>query len=236
MRNAMLHDATSRFTFVLSVPTAARSAPRLAFRRTGWVVISVMPSTVRLPLLTALLLLSAAAPAIAPAQAAEPVADSARTTTPSAPGWVRTVVTGEDVVRTARRYLGVRYVLGGSTPRAFDCSGFVRWVFAQHGIELPRTAHEQAAVGDAPEPGDLRPGDLLFFWGGHGAQHIAMYVGGDTIIHASSRSRRVRLDRFSGSRLSPGWFGQRIIAVRRVLPLESYVPAPSTVAAAGPAR
>src|SRR5687768_11335997 len=83
---------------------------------------------------------------------------------------VRAPVHGEDVVRTAKRYLGVRYVLGGTTPRAFDCSGFVRWIFAQHGVRMPRTAKEQAAVGDAPAPGDLQPGDLLFFFGGRGAQ------------------------------------------------------------------
>ena len=103
---------------------------------------------------------------------------------------VRGTVTGADIVRAARDYLGVRYVWGGDTPRAFDCSGFTRYVFARYGIALPRTAHEQAAFGDAPFPGDLRAGDLLFFSGGQGAQHIAIYVGGDTIIHASSSAKR----------------------------------------------
>ena len=141
---------------------------------------------------------------------------------------VRTVVRGQEVVRTAKRYLGVRYVLGGTTPRAFDCSGFVRWIFAQHGVPMPRTAKEQAAVGDAPVPGDLQPGDLLFFFGGVGAQHIAVYVGGDTIIHASSSARRVRLDRFGGTRMRPTWFGRRLIAVRRVLPAEGVIERPAT--------
>ena len=139
---------------------------------------------------------------------------------------VRAPVRGEDVVRTAKRYLGVRYVLGGTTPRAFDCSGFVRWIFAQHGVRMPRTAKEQAAVGDAPVPGDLQPGDLLFFFGGRGAQHIAVYVGGDTIIHASSSGKRVKLDRFGGTRARPTWFGRRLIAVRRVLPAEGVVELP----------
>ena len=139
---------------------------------------------------------------------------------------VRAPVHGEDVVRTAKRYLGVRYVLGGTTPRAFDCSGFVRWIFAQHGVRMPRTAKEQAAVGNAPLPGDLQPGDLLFFFGGRGAQHIAVYVGGDTIIHASSTGKRVKLDRFGGTRARPTWFGRRLIAVRRVLPAEGVVELP----------
>ena len=141
---------------------------------------------------------------------------------------VRAKIYGPDVVRTARRFLGVRYRWGGSTPKAFDCSGFVRYVFAQHGIALPRTAREQAAVGDAPFPGDLEPGDLLFFYGGRGAQHIAIYVGGDSIIHASSTARRVRFDRLSGSRSDPSWFGRRLIAVRRVLPAEGLFRLPVT--------
>jgi cell wall-associated NlpC family hydrolase len=145
---------------------------------------------------------------------------------------VRAPVHGQDVVRTAKRYLGVRYVLGGSTPRAFDCSGFVRWIFAQHGVRMPRTAKEQAAVGDAPPPGDLQPGDLLFFFGGRGAQHIAVYVGGDTIIHASSSGKRVRLDRFGGTRTRPTWFGRRLIAVRRVLPAEGVIELPVSASSA----
>jgi cell wall-associated NlpC family hydrolase len=144
---------------------------------------------------------------------------------------VRAPVHGEDVVRTAKRYLGVRYALGGTTPRAFDCSGFVRWIFAQHGVRMPRTAKEQAAVGDAPTPGDLQPGDLLFFFGGRGAQHIAVYVGGDTIIHASSSGKRVRLDRFGGTRARPTWFGRRLIAVRRVLPAEGVIELPVAASA-----
>ncbi len=146
---------------------------------------------------------------------------------------VRGTVTGRDIVRAARDYMGVRYVWGGDTPRAFDCSGFTRYVFARYGIALPRTAHEQAAVGDAPFPGDLRPGDLLFFSGGQGAQHIAIYVGGDTIIHASSSAKRVKLDLIKphgGQWAKRNWFRNRLIAVRRVLPMEGtfYIPMSAT--------
>jgi hypothetical protein len=145
---------------------------------------------------------------------------------------VRGRIEGNDVVRTARRYLGVRYRLGGTSPRAFDCSGFVRYVFAQHGVTLPRTAREQAALGVAPFPGDLQPGDLLFFYGGQGAQHIAIYVGADTIIHASSASGRVKLDLLNGRGTERTWFDQRLIAVRRLLPVEGVYYLPSSVATA----
>ncbi len=178
-------------------------------------------------------LLASAAPASAQVRLAR--AD-AQGDGPAAPPVSRTLVAvhatvdGKEVVRSARRFIGVPYRLGGTNPRAFDCSGFVRYVFALHGITMPRTAHEQAAVGEAPAPGDpLEPGDLLFFWGGHGAQHIAIYIGGDSIIHASSSAHAVRLDRLSGERMRRTWFDQRLIAVRRVLPQEGvwYVPAES---------
>jgi cell wall-associated NlpC family hydrolase len=147
---------------------------------------------------------------------------------------VRGVVDGSAIVETARHYLGVRYVLGGTTPRAFDCSGFVRYVFAQHGLAFPRTAHEQAALGRAPAPGELEPGDLLFFYGGRGAQHIAIYIGGDSIIHASSSGHRVKLDRLPGRGARRSWFGQRLIAVRRVLPADGTIDLPQSLAVPEP--
>jgi len=156
---------------------------------------------------------------------------------PSRPVPVHGIVDGATLVATARHYLGVRYVLGGTTPRAFDCSGFVRYVFEKHGIEVPRTAHEQSALGQRPDPGDLEPGDLLFFYGGEGAQHIAIYVGNDSIIHASSSFKRVRVDRLDGSGKRRTWFGLRLIAVRRLLPAEGTFTLPPSIAltAAGPA-
>lgn len=144
------------------------------------------------------------------------------------------IIDGNTVVATARRYLGVRYLLGGTTPRAFDCSGFIRYVFALHGLAMPRTAHEQAAVGIAPDAQKLEAGDLLFFYGGHGAQHIAMYVGGDSIIHASSSGHRVMLARLSGTGTHRTWFGQRLIAVRRVLPAVGTFELPASLAIPDP--
>ena len=138
---------------------------------------------------------------------------------------------GHGVVEAARRHLGTPYRWGGETPRAFDCSGFVRWVFAERGVAMPRTAREQAGVGDAPYPGDLQPGDLLFFYGKDGAGHVAIYVGRDSIIHESSRSRRVQVDSMRGTGATRDWFGRRLIAVRRVRPAP---PSATAAAQAGP--
>ena len=140
------------------------------------------------------------------------------------------IVDGATLVETARRYIGVPYVLGGTTPRAFDCSGFVRYVFQAHGLAIPRTAHEQSALGRRPDPGDLQPGDLLFFYGGDGAQHIAIYIGRDSIIHASSGSRHVKVDVLAGTGTHRSWFGQRLIAVRRLLPAIGTYTLPGSLA------
>jgi cell wall-associated NlpC family hydrolase len=126
------------------------------------------------------------------------------------------------VIGTARRYLGTRYRMGGTKPTAFDCSGFVRYVFAKHGIALPRTAREQSAVGRSVAVGadSLRVGDLLFFRTPRGrASHVAIYAGNGRIIHASSGSRRVRYDDLASAR--GRWFVERLTAVRRVLLLTS---------------
>ena len=159
-----------------------------------------------------------------------PAAAAPRRVQPQAQIKVHGIVDGVTIVATARRYLGVPYSLGGTTPRAFDCSGLVRYVFLKHGLEVPRTAHEQSALGRRPASGDLQPGDLLFFFGGEGAQHIAIYVGNDSIIHASSGGRRVKVDRLAGSGMRRSWFGQRLIAVRRLLPAPGVFQLPAELA------
>ena len=122
------------------------------------------------------------------------------------------------IAATAARYLGTRYRLGGARPGAFDCSGFVRYVFARHGVALPRTAREQAMAGHSIAVGldSLRVGDLLFFQTQRGrVSHVAMYAGNGRIIHASSGSRRIRYDDLGSPR--GRWFAEHLSSVRRVL-------------------
>ena len=133
-------------------------------------------------------------------------------------------------VRTAGRYVGTRYRWGGGSPaEGFDCSGFVRFVFGQHGVEMPRISREQARMGRAmPTSLDgLEPGDLLFFaQRSSSIDHVAIYAGEGRIVHASRSGYGVRYDELTGDR--GRWYAQRLVAVRRVLdgtvPAESAVP------------
>lgn len=93
----------------------------------------------------------------------------------------------------AARYLGVPYVWGGTTPRGFDCSGYVQYVYAQAGIRLPRTADQQMHAGRQIPRSQARPGDLVAFVSGGEAHHIAIYAGGNAIYdapHAGSSVNR----------------------------------------------
>lgn len=97
---------------------------------------------------------------------------------------------GSDLVRTAMQYQGVRYVFGGNSPSTgMDCSAFVKMVFGQHGIRLPRTAREQANVGVTVPFDQLQPGDRLYFSCNNPyIDHTGIYAGNGYFVHCS-RSR-----------------------------------------------
>ena len=96
----------------------------------------------------------------------------------------------KEVVRLlniAMRFGGVPYVWGGASPAGFDCSGFVQYVFAQVGINLPRTADVQYELGRKILQPDLQPGDLVFFETYEpGASHNGIYVGEGKFVAANS--------------------------------------------------
>ena len=117
------------------------------------------------------------------------------------------------LVQTALDQRGIRYRLGGSSPAdGFDCSGFVRFVFAQHHIEMPRTVAELAAVGQSIDVTRAEPGDLVFFTTiAPGASHVGIALGAGEFVHAPSDGSVVRIDRVD----SPYW-RSRTIDARRV--------------------
>ncbi|HET6778355.1 MAG TPA: NlpC/P60 family protein [Gemmatimonadales bacterium] len=123
------------------------------------------------------------------------------------------------VLATAKRYVGIRYRYGGESPASgFDCSGFVQYVFARHGITVPRSSRLQASAGESvPLPlGSLHPGDLLLFSSrGRGVDHVAIYVGDNRILHSSAGAGGVVYDDLDSPRGK--WYLKRHVASRRVL-------------------
>lgn len=131
------------------------------------------------------------------------------TTAPSLAG-----VTGDDVVRAAMQYRGVPYVLGGESKSGIDCSGLVQAAFKDVGVDVPRLVHEQQTIGTKVDSlKDAKPGDLIVLNGG---DHVAIYLGNDTVLHAPYPGRTVSVQK--------AWFGDAdITAIRRVVPATSDV-------------
>jgi uncharacterized protein YgiM (DUF1202 family) len=87
----------------------------------------------------------------------------------------------------AKQYIGNPYVWGGtSLTKGADCSGFVLAVFKNYGISLPHSSRAQANCGSSVSLSELKPGDLVFYGNGSGINHVAIYVGGGQVVHASN--------------------------------------------------
>jgi cell wall-associated NlpC family hydrolase len=97
---------------------------------------------------------------------------------------------GNAVLDVADNYSGVPYVRGGTTPKGFDCSGYTSYVFAQFGIDLPRTSQAQKAWADTVAFEDRQPGDLMF-WQYGGLRHVGIYAGDGMMWDAPYPGRRV---------------------------------------------
>jgi len=123
------------------------------------------------------------------------------------------------VLATADDYVGVPYRYGGTSPSTgFDCSGFVQYVFARQGVELPRTARQQAQVGQAlaADWRAVSAGDLVMFEENGRIGHVAIYAGHNRIIHSTSSGGGVRYDDLNTQRGE--WFMDHLVAARRVTP------------------
>jgi len=126
-----------------------------------------------------------------------------------------TVLTIDQTIQLARRFLGITYTWGGVSSYGYDCSGFTQMLVRQRGMVMPRDASAQASwSGAAPvERKDLQPGDLLFFGESAGKiTHTGMYIGGGEFIHDTTNTHPMvqisRLDEMPWTKL--------LVAARRV--------------------
>ena len=120
---------------------------------------------------------------------------------------------GSTVVETASKYIGYKYVYGGSSPSGFDCSGFTSYIYREHGVSLSRTAQAQYSNGVAVSRENLQPGDLVMFGtSSSNITHVAIYMGGGQIVHAANSSRGVTTDT-----ISSGYYNNNYVGARRVL-------------------
>lgn len=116
------------------------------------------------------------------------------------------------ISETASSLVGIRYAYGGTTTAGFDCSGYVNYVFNQHGIKLSRTSSGMYASGTKVDKSDLIEGDLVFFnTTGKGVSHVGIFVGDGKFAHAST-SKGVRIDELN----DPHYWGKRYVGAKRI--------------------
>ncbi len=113
------------------------------------------------------------------------------------------VLRGRVVVAVAKRFAGVRYVAGGTSPSVgFDCSGYTRYVYSRLGISIPRVSRDQYRAGIKISRAAAVPGDLVFFYSSSGRiYHAAIYAGSGRVWHSPYPGKRVMLERIWSSRV-----------------------------------
>jgi len=122
----------------------------------------------------------------------------------------------KEIVDYAKKFLGVKYVYGGSTPKGFDCSGFVCYVYSHFGITLERASRDMGRKGKTVSKSDLKPGDLVFFdtnGGLNGINHVGIYIGNNQFIHASSASTK----KVTINSLSDAYYSKRFMVAKDYL-------------------
>ncbi len=116
----------------------------------------------------------------------------------------------------AKFFKGGKYVWGGTTPKGFDCSGYVQYLYKKHGINLPRTAWSQSKKGLAVSKENLQKGDLLFFLTdkkrGIPVTHVGIYLGNGEFIHAASKKKGIII-----SPITHGSYAETFVSARRVI-------------------
>ncbi len=120
-------------------------------------------------------------------------------TVTSAPAVTPADPSSSDIATYAQSFLGVPYVWAGSSTSGMDCSGFVSYVYANYyNMYLPHQSAKIEALGTPVSESEIQPGDVVCYsYGGKVCDHVALYIGGGMIVHASSRNGKVVLAYFS---------------------------------------
>ncbi|MBO5247331.1 MAG: C40 family peptidase [Eubacterium sp.] len=99
-----------------------------------------------------------------------------------------------DLVQYALQFVGNPYVWGGtSLTNGVDCSGFTMKVYAKYGVYLPHSSRAQPNYGRRISAAEAQPGDLFFYGSGGGINHVAIYIGGGRVVHASNRRDGIKI-------------------------------------------
>jgi cell wall-associated NlpC family hydrolase len=119
-------------------------------------------------------------------------------------------VSPQRLIAEAQKMIGTPYRSGGTTPKGFDCSGFVYYAYKKIGKTLPRSSAQMYKVGKPVSYQNLIPGDLVFFKTSKhaGVSHVAIYIGKGRMIHATS-SRGVKIDSLNHSYWRPKFVGAK---------------------------
>ncbi len=122
----------------------------------------------------------------------------------------------QKLLADAKMFKGGRYIWGGTTPKGFDCSGYVQYLYNKNNISLPRTAWAQSKKGQDVALEDLKKGDLLFFLTdkkrGIPITHVGIYMGNGEFIHAASKKKGIII-----SPLMHGSYAKTFVFAKRVI-------------------
>ena len=122
----------------------------------------------------------------------------------------------EALTEYAKYFKGGKYIWGGTTPKGFDCSGYVQYLYKKQGINLPRTALSQSQVGEDVDIDNLKKGDLLFFLTDKKRKipvtHVGIYIGNGEFIHAASRKKGIII-----SPITHGYYAKKFVKAKRII-------------------
>lgn len=120
------------------------------------------------------------------------------------------------LLEDAKYFKGGKYVWGGTTPKGFDCSGYVQYLYKKHKVNLPRTAWAQSKKGIPVGKNELKKGDLIFFLTdkkrGIPVTHVGIYIGDGKFIHAASKKKGIII-----SPVHTGYYANKYVSAKRVL-------------------